>query len=81
MVLIIIILLDGCGLSDLEKDICTKDSDCNLNSAFGGCHTDEFGHRKFQELASKGAYPDPVMHPENAYCVCEDNKCVQLIRE
>jgi len=83
--LFLLIIVSGCKeeLNDLQQDICTQDSDCKLNSGMGGCHTPEYERLRCQEIANKGggAHCDPVIHPEEARCVCENNKCAQYLTD
>lgn len=83
LLLSLLIILSGCKeeLTDLQKDICTQNSDCELNFGMGGCHTSEYERFKCQEIANEGsgAHCDSVIHPEGAFCVCENSKCVQYL--
>ncbi len=70
--------------SDLEREeklmqnFCFEDADC-IQSVFCGCHT--LGHieKEIERYTEKGIALDECVHPQNSYCVCEENICKEVI--
>ena len=62
-------------LTDLEKNICTQDSECW--STNGGCFTREWFTIEDAKVRETGLHNQRPTSTPDIICTCEQNKCVQ----